>query len=1145
MAHAGFIHLHVHSSFSLLEGALSIAKLAELAKADAQPALALTDTGNLFGALEFSEKMAGAGIQPIVGVSLAVEFGEASRFGAPAAAQAKRPRIVCLAAREAGYRNLMALTSRSFLDGPQGEEPHVLLDWLSAHAEGLIVLTGGPDGPLDRAAADSQVELASARLDRLTELFGDHLYIELQRHGSDDERRVEPVLLDLAYRRGVPLVATNEPFFATADDYEAHDALICIAEGRVVAEETRRQLTPEHRFKTRAEMKALFADLPEALASTVEIAQRCAVRPKTRKPLLPHFVATAGAHHDAKAEAEELRRQAEAGLAARLKHAGPAPGKTEDDYRERLAFELDVIGRMKFPGYFLIVSDFIKWAKGEGVPVGPGRGSGAGSLVAYALTITDLDPIRFGLLFERFLNPERVSMPDFDIDFCQDRRDEVIRYVQGRYGRDRVAQIITFGTLLARGVLRDVGRVLEMPYGQVDKLTKLVPQNPAKPVTLAQAIAEEPRLQAARDAEPIVKRLLDMALKLEGLYRHASTHAAGIVIGDRSLTELVPLYRDPKSDMPVTQFNMKWVGPAGLVKFDFLGLKTLTVLQKAVELIGRRGVTIDLGKLPLDDAKTYTMLARGETAGVFQLESSGMRKALLEMVPDRFEDLIAIVALYRPGPMANIPTYCATKHGRERPDYIHPKLESVLKETFGVIIYQEQVMQIAQILAGYSLGEADLLRRAMGKKIRSEMDKQRARFVTGSTERGVEKSQAEAIFDLLAKFADYGFNKSHAAAYALVAYQTAYLKANFPVEFLAASMSLELSNTDKLAEFRTEAERLGIRIVPPDLNRSGAEFEPDGSAIIYALAAIKGVGRHAVDALVKARGERPFRSLGDLADRIDPKAVNKRAYESLAAAGAFDALEKSRARAFASADIVLAHAGRKADDRALGQSELFGGGAAPPLAIPPAVEWLPADRLKREFDAIGFFLSGHPLDDYAATLKRLNVQTWTAFCRSVREGATAGRLAGIVVGRSEKRTKQGQKWAILAVSDASAPFEVVVFADSLQQYGPLVEEGARAVIQVSADLQGEDVRARLQSAEALDVAAARHQKGLKVHLRAREPLDSLAQRLEPGEGEVGLVIELPEEGKEVEVKLPGRYRITPQIAGAIRAIPGVVAVLDT
>ena len=815
----GFVHLHVHSSYSLLEGALTIARLAELAKKDRQPALALTDTDNMFGALEFSEKMASAGIQPIIGCAFGIDFGDQEKRGAAAEAW---PRLVLLAAREGGYRSLMRLSSRAYLETAPTEQPHIKLAWLAAEADGLIALTGGPGGPLDVAIGSGQSALALSRCEALQGLFGDRLYVELQRHGMAAERLAEPALIELAYARGIALVAANEPFFAARDDYEAHDALLCIAEGRLIADGERRQLTAEHRFKSRAEMAELFADLPEALAATVEIAERCAFRPRTLAPILPRFSAgrsgsDPGATEAAQAareaeEAQELRRAALSGLEYRLARHPLASGHSAEAYHERLAFELGVIESMKYAGYFLIVADFIQWAKAQGIPVGPGRGSGAGSLVAYALTITDLDPIRFGLLFERFLNPERISMPDFDIDFCQNRRDEVIRYVQEKYGRDQVAQIITFGTLQARGVLRDVGRVLQMPYGQVDKLCKLVPQNALNPVSLGRAIEGEPRLQAARDSDPVVRRAFDIAQKLEGLTRHASTHAAGIVIGDRPLTELVPLYRDPKSLMPVTQFNMKWVEPAGLVKFDFLGLTTLTVLDLAAKMVRRRGVEIDLSNLPLDDAKSYDLMARGETVGVFQVESSGMRRALVDMRPDRFEDIVALVALYRPGPMANIPTYCARKHGLEQPDYFHPKLEPILRETYGVIVYQEQVMQAAQVLSGYSLGEADLLRRAMGKKIRSEMQAQRNRFVSGAVERGVEQAQAAAIFELLERFADYGFNKSHAAAYALVAYQTAYMKANYPVEFLAASMTLSMGNTDKLAEFRAEAERLAIKV---------------------------------------------------------------------------------------------------------------------------------------------------------------------------------------------------------------------------------------------------------------------------------------------------------------------------------------------
>jgi DNA polymerase III subunit alpha len=1158
-----FVHLHVHSSYSLLEGALTIARLAELAKKDRQPALALTDTDNMFGALEFSEKMAGAGIQSIIGCALAVDFGDQDKrggtIGSAGGSNVSFPRLVLLAAREEGYRRLMRLCSRAYLETAPDERPHIKLDWFGGESAGLIALSGGSDGPLDFAIAGGQLALAAARCETLQQLFGDRLYIELQRHGTASEHAVEPALIELAYAKGLPLVGTNEPFFAMADDYEAHDALLCIAEGKLIADGDRRQFTPEHRFKSRAEMAQLFADLPEALTATIEIAERCAFRPRTLAPILPRF---SGGRRDDETvgndEPEALRQAARAGLAARLAKHGLAHGHTADAYSERLDYELGVIVKMKYAGYFLIVADFIQWAKAQGIPVGPGRGSGAGSLVAYALTITDLDPIRFELIFERFLNPERVLMPDFDIDFCPERRDEVIDYVQEKYGRDRVAQIITFGTLQARGVLRDVGRVLQMPYGQVDRLCKLVPQNPTNPISLKSAIDGEPRLQAERDRDPLIERAFNIAQRLEGLHRHASTHAAGIVIGDRPLSELVPLYRDPKSLMPVTQFNMKWVEPAGLVKFDFLGLTTLTILDRAVKLVRQRGIDLDLAKVPLDDRKSYEMLARGETVGVFQVESAGMRRALIDMRPDRFEDLIVLVALYRPGPMANIPTYCARKLGHEPIDYLHPKLQPILQATYGIITYQEQVQQIARDLAGYSLGKADILRRAMGKKDKKEMASQRVPFISGAVERGIAQSDAETIFEACAKFAEYGFNKSHSAPYALLTYHTAYMKATYPVEFLAASMTLAMGNTDKLAEFRAEAERLGIKVEPPSINRSGVEFEVDGNVIHYALAALRGVGRQAVDSIVAARGARPFADLGDFARRIDPRALNKRVLESLAAAGAFDAMEPNRARVFAAVDRLLASAQRSHDDAALGQSELFGGVAAPePLALPALEAWLPAQRLQREYEAVGFFLSGHPLDDYAAALKRLRVQSWAEFSRAVKAGAGAGRVAGTVVSRTERRTKSGSKMGIIGLSDPTAHYEAVLFAEGLAQYRDLLEPGTAVLLLLSAEVQAEEVRARIQSVEPLDQAAARMQKGLRVFLRTEEPLSGVARRLEParngaarngngggaetGDGEVSVVL-LLQNGSEVEVKLPGRFKVSPQIAGAIKAVTGVVTV---
>jgi DNA polymerase-3 subunit alpha len=1146
MSDVGFVHLRVHSAYSLLEGALPLARVLKLAVEDGQPAIAVTDTGNLFGALEFSEKAAEKGVQPIVGCSLAVDFrdepADRRRSGHH---HAGLPQLVLLAASEAGFDNLSALVSHSFMETDPGARAHVGIDALEGRTDGIVALTGGPGGPIDGAIAMGAPDLAAARLDRLAGLFGDRLYVELQRHGTDAEKAVEPDLVDLAYDRGLPLVATNDCYFAGRGDFEAHDALLAIAEGRVIGDDDRRRLTAEHHFKSRADMLAVFADLPEATQNTVEIARRCRFRPRKRKPILPRF-AGAGVEDVAlaeAAEAAELERQAVEGLDRRLAAHGPAPGLTEADYRDRLAFELKIITGMKFPGYFLIVADFIKWAKAQGIPVGPGRGSGAGSLVAYALTITDLDPLRFALLFERFLNPERVSMPDFDIDFCQDRRDEVIRYVQDKYGRGRVAQIITFGTLQARAVLRDVGRVLQMPYGQVDKLCKLVPQNPANPVTLAQAVEGEPRLQEARREDPLVERLIDIAMKLEGLYRHASTHAAGIVIGDRALDRLVPIYRDPRSDMPVTQYNMKWVESAGLVKFDFLGLKTLTVLQTALALVARKGVSVDLSSLPLDDPPTYANLARGETVGVFQLESMGMRKAIADIRPDRFEDIIALVALYRPGPMANIPVYGARKHGEEEPDWIHPKLEPVLKETYGIIVYQEQVMQIAQILSGYSLGEADLLRRAMGKKIKAEMDAQRVRFVDGAEKAGLERAHADVIFDLLAKFADYGFNKSHAAAYALVAYHTAWMKANHPTEFLAASMTLDMANTEKLNDFRREALRLGIRVEPPSVNRSAVDFEVRDGAILYALAAVKGVGRHAVEHIVEVRGDRPFADLADFAGRINPKALNRRILESLAAAGAFDELEPNRARLIEGLDVVLAVAARRLEGEASGQNELFGGGQREPVRLPSVADYTADERLQRELGAIGFYLSAHPLDAYAPMLERLRVQSWADFQAAVKRGASAGRLAGTVVQRQERRTRTGNKMGILRVSDPSGQYEAVIFSEGLNHYRDLLEPGQSVILLVNAEDKPEGVSVRIDSVEPLDAAAARLQHALRIFLRSPEPLDSIVRHLDTGgDGDVSLIVVGNGTRGEVELKLPGRYRVSPQLAGALRAVPGIVDV---
>jgi DNA polymerase-3 subunit alpha len=1148
---ADFVHLRVHTAYSLSAGAIRIKELAALCKAERMPAVAITDSGNLFGALEFATTCSTAGVQPIIGCEVAVERGDPEGSSRLGRALSEPDRVVLLVQNEAGYRNLLQLVSRSYLAGEATSEPTVRRCDLAAASEGLLCLAGGSKGPVGRLLAEGQEEAAEAVLSELAAAFANRLYVELMRHGTADEARSESGLVELAYRHGLPLVATNDVYFPDREFYEAHDALLCIAQGTAVAEADRKRLTRSHYFRAAAEMREVFADLPEACDNTLIIAQRCAFIPQARQPILPAFASDDGAD-----EETALRRAAVAGLEARLAALGLRDEAAAEPYRDRLEFELGTIIGMGFAGYFLIVADFIQWAKRQGIPVGPGRGSGAGSVVAWALTITDLDPLRFGLLFERFLNPERVSMPDFDIDFCQDRRDEVIRYVQQKYGRDRVAQIITFGKLQARAVLRDVGRVLAMPYGQVDRLCKLVPNNPAHPVSLEEAIAAEPALQQQRDADESVARLIAIALKLEGLYRHASTHAAGVVIGDRPLTELVPLYRDPRSDIPVTQFNMKWVELAGLVKFDFLGLKTLTVLARARELLAARGVEIDLANLPLDDPGAYELLARGDTVGIFQVEGAGVRDMLRKLRPDRFEDIIAANALYRPGPMENIPRYIAVKHGEEAPDYLHPALEPILKETYGVMTYQEQVMQIAQVLAGYSLAGADLLRRAMGKKIPAEMEAQRQLFIEGSAARGVGAALAEHIFDQMAKFAGYGFNKPHAAAYALLTYQTAYLKANYPVEFLAALMTLDLGNTDKLNVFRQELDRLGIRLLPPDINRSDVTFSVEqdpksgNPAIRYALAAVKGVGAQAMTELVAERNARGrFKDLADFSRRVDAKSFNRRQFESLAKAGAFDSLNPNRAQTFAAAEQLLRQASLAAEERESRQESLFAGidpSFAPRPSLPLVDDWPPVERLQHEFAAIGFYLSSHPLDPYGKSLERAGIIRWADLPAGLAANPTNRfRLAGIVIGRKERTSGRGNRFAFVQMSDPSGTFEVVLFSEILREARALLDSGQPLVVTVDVRSEEESLRLTAQRIEPLDTVVALAAAGLKVFVgeaRALSSLRSVIAREAGGRGRVTVVLDLP--AREVEIAIPGGFKVGPATRAAVKSLPGIIDVHD-
>ena len=857
MPHSGFVPLRIFSSYTMLDGAIEPEAIATLAASQGFPAAGLTDRNGLYAAMSFSKAAKGAGVQPIVGTMLAVARPGAEGRGDPAIDW-----LALYAQDETGYLNLCHLVSRAHLDRPLELPPHVPFDTLEGRSDGLIALTAGGEGALARLFAEEQRDAASAYVDRLQTLFDGRLFIELVRRHDTTEMAAEAALIDLAYARDLPLVATNPCCFSDPAFGEAHDALLCIAHSTYIASEDRPRSSPHAWLKPAAEMRVLFADLPEAIDNTLLVAQRCAYAAPNRKPILPSLAG------DREGEAAALKDLAAKGLATRLQRIADLDRRDGDEWRQeyldRLAFELDVIIQMGFAGYFLIVADFIQWAKSNDIPVGPGRGSGAGSVVAWALTITDLDPIKLGLLFERFLNPERVSMPDFDIDFCETRRGEVIRYVQQKYGRDQVAQIITFGKLKARAVLKDTGRVLQMSYGQIDRLAKLVPNHPTDPWTLGRALNGVSELAAEYKSDGQVRHLLDLAMKLEGMPRHSSTHAAGVVIGDRPLAELVPLYRDPRSDMPVTQFDMKYVEGAGLVKFDFLGLKTLSVLKKAVELLAKRGVAVDLDALTWDDPKVYELLQRGDTVGVFQLESEGMRRTLAAVRPSNFGDIIALVSLYRPGPMDNIPSFGARKNGREAISYPHPLLEEILAETYGIFVYQEQVMQAAQVLAGYTLGGADLLRRAMGKKIQAEMDAQRQTFVEGcAAHNQIPAGYANQLFDLIDKFAGYGFNKSHAAAYALLAYQTAWLKAHHPAEFFAASMCYDLHLTDKLCVFVDDARRLGVTLLPPDVNASEAEFTVEnagGVAVRYALAGLKSVGEGAMEKLVAERaGQRALR----------------------------------------------------------------------------------------------------------------------------------------------------------------------------------------------------------------------------------------------------------------------------------------------
>ena len=1125
----------------MLEGAIEPKEIATKARERGFPAAAICDRNGLYGVMPFSEAAKKAGVQPIIGTLLSVE-----RPDRPQGAPPQFDWLALYAQDARGYDNLCALVSAAHLGRPLEHEAHVTFDKLAKHADGVIVSTAGAEGALARLLAERQQAAADGYADRLQQLFGDRLYIEVSRRGNTTETAAEPHLIALADGRGLPLVATNPACYVDADFHPAHDAMLCIAGSAYLDSDDRLKSSPEAWLKPAHDMRIRFADLPDAIANTLVVAQRCAVAAPARKPILPSLAG------NPEAEAEQLRRDAHSGLAARLEITTAADPAV---YRARLDFELDVIVNMGFPGYFLIVADFIKWAKGQGIPVGPGRGSGAGSVVAWALTITDLDPLKLGLLFERFLNPDRVSMPDFDIDFCETRRGEVIRYVQSKYGHDHVAQIITFGRLKSRAVLKDTGRVLQMSYGQLDRLGKLVPNHPTDPWTLQRSLNGVSELATAYKSDVAVRRLFDLAMRLEGLPRHSSTHAAGVVIGDRPLDQLVPLYRDPRSDMPVTQFDMKYAEAAGLVKFDFLGLKTLSVLHRALDMVeAREGHRPDLDRLSWDDDAVYTLLQRGDTVGVFQMESEGMRRALSQVRPTGFGDIIAIGALYRPGPMDNIPLFADRKNGRAVLEYPHPLLEGVLAETYGIIVYQEQVMQAAQLLAGYSLGEADLLRRAMGKKIAAEMNAQRARFVEGAKANAIESKQANELFDLIDKFAGYGFNKSHAAAYAVLTYQTAWLKAHYPHDFFAASMAFDVGNTDKLAVYMDDMRRLGVACLPPCINASECDFtvapQEDGLAVRYALGALKGVGMSAMEQLCEERARAgAFATIDDFADRVGGRALNRKQVESLAGSGAFDRLGCDRAGAFAAADMLLAIAVRAEDGRTSGQHGLFGEGPAAAAAVRlPEITWSISDRMAAEKDAFGFYFSGHPVDRFRHLIQAHGGKSFSAVAGlggEGRDGRVAATMAAMVEEARPRVSKKGNRFLSLTMSDESGQFQANCFDDeAIGDLEGLAKSGGCALLSVELErAPGEDApRVTVRSARPLDALSATARLIARIAVDAATALPEIAALLpHGGRSEVLLDVALTGGGVR-QLRLGRDFLIDGERAAAIGRIAGVTGV---
>ena len=1054
-----FTHLKIHTQFSICEGALKTSDLAKYCKTNEIKAVGLCDTNNLCGALEFSESIAKSKTQPIIGTQINIKYK--NHYG----------KIPIFAKDLEGYKNLIRLSSKSFLDIKQNEEPHCKVEDIEENHKGLIILTGTLDGLIGKLFTKNLTDEINFLLNKLKKIFNENIYLEIQRHNDEGEKLFEKFLLNFAEKSKIPLLATQEVFYLDQDMFEAHDAYLCVGEKTYVNVTDRKKYSKEHYLKTSEEMYKLFEDIPDALENNAYFPYRISYRPKNSVPVLPNIQTNENKNVDSLLSEESIK-----GLEQKFnEYVLPSTKsdevkKLKETYNKRLSHEINIISKMKYSSYFLIVSDYIKWAKNNNIPVGPGRGSGAGSLVAWALSITDIDPIKFDLIFERFLNPDRISMPDFDIDFCEEKRDKVFEYLKKKYGKG-VAHIITFGKLKARMAFRDIGRVLGLPYGYVDSLCKMIPFDPSRPLSLENAIAQEPRIRKEEEKDPRVKKLVEISKKLEGLNRNMATHAAGVVIAEKNLADFVPLYKDLSSNLllPSTQFDMYSSENAGLIKFDLLGLKTLTVINKTVNLLSKKNVKLDIRKIKLDDENIFKLLSSGHTVGLFQLESAGMRDALVNMKPNKFEDIIALVALYRPGPMSNIPIYNQCKHGEKKPDYLHPKLKKILEPTYGVIIYQEQVMQIAQILSGFSAGEADILRRAMGKKKRAELEKQKERFINGATKNGITKDTANFIFKKIEPFAEYGFNKSHAAAYAMIAYQTAYLKTYHPNEFIAASMSNELSNTDKLSEFFEELKRLQIKVFTPCINECFAEFIPDENKLYYALGAIKNVGFEAISLVVKERQKNgKFKSISDFINRVDPKNINKLQLEGLVKAGAFDSIFENRKVLFENIPNIIQNSKTIYENKVQNQKSLFkddGQKISYLIKNKNSSFWENNEILSKEFESVGFYLSNHPLTDYQDILEQYKVMSFKDFENSNEK---QGVVAGTIMSIKEKKTIKGTPFAIVKFSDLSKVFEIFLFSEILDLNRSKLKEGKSFLLTIIKDKDNQENRFRRINVKKID-----------------------------------------------------------------------------